>query len=88
MNRIRRTAIAVTGLFAAVLSTLIAAPAAFAVRPPEDVTTSARATGTASGGMAAWEATLICIGVALFLAVATLLLARARSHSRLRPAIH
>ena len=90
MNRIRRTVIAITGLFAVALSALIAAPAAFAMRvmPPDDGTTGVQATGNASGGLATWEMTLICIGVAIFVAVAILLFARARSHSRLRPAIH
>jgi hypothetical protein len=90
MNRFRRSAIALIGLSAVALSTLMAAPAAFAMRvaPSDEGTTSVRATGTASGGLATWEVTLICTGVAVFAAAATLLLARARSHSRLQPAAH
>jgi hypothetical protein len=90
MNRFRRSAIALIGLSAVALSALMAAPAAFAMRvaPSDDVTTSVRATGTASGGLATWELALICTGVAVFVAVGTLLLARARSHSRLQPAAH
>lgn len=90
MNRFRRTALAATGFLAAALTALTAAPAAFAMRlaPPDGGSSSAAASGAGSGGITTWEAVVICVGVALFVAVATTLVTRVRSRSILRPAVH
>jgi len=84
INPIRRLAAAVAGLGTAVLATVVAAPAAFAVRvPPPGGTAGSppvvvQTRTVIEGGMPGWQIALIAVGAALAAAVLVVLAYRAR----------
>jgi hypothetical protein len=89
MNHIRRTAVALAGLTAAVLASAIAAPAAFAMQVPPpggelggQSVTPAPIAQVHAGGMPGWQIVLIAVGAALVAATVAVLLDRARAGRR------
>jgi hypothetical protein len=89
MNHIRRIAVAVAGLAAAVLASAAAAPAAFAMQvpPPGELgghpvqhapIAPAHTHTIVAGGMPGWQIVLIAAGAALVAATVAVLLDRAR----------
>jgi ABC-type Fe3+ transport system permease subunit len=93
MNRIhiRRLVGVLTGLAAALAAAIAGAPAAFAQRVPPPGQLSkyepvAHHYNGAAGGMTGWQIALIAVGAAIVGAVVAVLLERARSARRHRPA--
>lgn len=93
MNHIRRIAVALGGLTAAVLASAAAAPAAFAtqVPPPGELggnpaqpapIAPAQAHTIVSGGMPGWQIVLIAVGAALLAATVAVRMDRARAARR------
>lgn len=93
MNRIhiRRLIGVLTGLAAALAAAVAGAPAAFAQRVPPPGQLSkyepvAHPYNGATGGMTGWQIALIAVGAAIVGAVVAVLLERARTARRHRPA--
>jgi hypothetical protein len=90
-HRIRRLGGVLAGLASCVAAFVIAAPAAFALRPPPGPAGDAPALPPVQvhvvtvGGMPGWEITLIAIVAALVAAAAAVLLDRARLARRGTP---
>jgi hypothetical protein len=88
-HRIRRIAVLLSGLAAALLSFGATSPAAFAERVPpaggSGTTVPAQAHTVVIGGMPGWQIALIAAGAALLAAVLAVLADRARTARKAHP---
>jgi hypothetical protein len=88
VSKLRRAAVVTVGLFLALPTVLLAAPAAFAMRvdPPQgDAGPTTPTYIVTQSGLSGWQVALIALGAALAAALLTAMIVRLRLRTRLQP---